>query len=39
MRKQFLLLSLAGIILSGCTPTLPVIINDEIDYPQEITLT
>lgn len=39
MRKQFLLLSLAGIVLSGCTPTLPVIINDEIDYPQEITLT
>ncbi len=39
MRKQILLLGLAGIILSGCTPTLPVIIDNEIDYPQEITLT
>ena len=39
MRKQILLLGLAGIILSGCTPTLPITIDEDIDYPKEITVT
>jgi hypothetical protein len=39
IKNQIFLLSLACIALSGCTPTLPVVIDEEINYPQEIVLT
>ena len=38
LKSQFFFLSLSIVILSGCTPTLPIIINEEIDYSQEIDL-
>ena len=37
--NQIFLLSLACVTLSGCTPTLPVIIDEDIDYSQEIDVT
>ena len=39
IKNQIFLLSLACISLAGCTPTLPVVIDEEIDYSQEIELT
>ena len=39
IRNQLFLLSLACITLVGCTPTAPVIIDEEIDYSQEIEVT
>jgi len=38
-KNQIFLLGLACITLSGCTPTLPVTIDEEIDYSQKIDLT
>jgi hypothetical protein len=38
-KNQIFLLSLLAITLCGCTPTLPVTIDEEIDYSQEINLT
>ena len=39
MKTKIFLLSLLCITLSGCTPNLPVIIDEEIDYSQEVLLT
>ncbi len=39
IKNQIFLLSLACIALSGCSPTMPVVIDEEIDYPHEINLT
>lgn len=39
IRNQILLLSLACLTLNGCTPAQPVIIDEEINHPQEIILT
>ena len=39
LKNQIFLLSLLAITLSGCTPSTPVIIDDEIDYSQEVALT
>jgi len=38
-KNQIFLLGLLTITLSGCTPTLPVTIDEEINYSQEINLT
>jgi len=38
IKNQIFLLSLACITLSGCTPTEPAIIDEEIDYSQEVKL-
>lgn len=38
-KNQIFLLSLACIGLAGCTPTLPVVINEEIEYSLEVELT
>ena len=39
LKNQIFLLSLACITLVGCTPTAPVIIDEEIDYSQEVEVT
>lgn len=39
IKNLIFLLSLACIALSGCSPTMPVVIDEEIKYPQEIVLT
>ena len=39
IKNQIFLLSLACITLAGCTPVQPVIVDEEIDYSQEIELT
>lgn len=39
IRNQIFLLSLACVSLAGCTPVQPVIIDEEIDYSQEVELT
>jgi hypothetical protein len=39
LKNQIFLLSLACLTLAGCTPTLPVTIDEEIDYSQEVALT
>ena len=39
IKNQIFILSLACLTLNGCTPTQPVIIDEEINYPQEIILT
>lgn len=39
IKNQIFLLSLACLTLGGCTPVQPVIIDEEINYPQEINLT
>ena len=39
IKNLIFLLSLACITLSGCSPTMPVFIDEEIKYPQEIVLT
>ena len=36
IKNQIFLLSLACISLAGCSPTLPVVIDEEIDYSQEV---
>ena len=38
IKNQIFLLSLACISLAGCTPVEPVVIDDEIEYPQEVKL-
>jgi hypothetical protein len=38
IENQIFLLSLACITLAGCTPVQPVIIDEEIDYSQEVEL-
>jgi hypothetical protein len=38
IKNQIFLLSLACISLAGCTPTQPAIIDEEIDYSQEVKL-
>jgi len=39
IKNQIFILSLSCLSLCGCSPTLPVTIDEEIDYPQEISLT
>jgi hypothetical protein len=39
IKNQIFLLSLACLTLCGCSPTLPVVIDEEIDYSQEVELT
>jgi hypothetical protein len=39
IKNQIFLLSLACITLAGCTPVQPVIVDEEIDYSQEVKLT
>ena len=39
IKNQIFLLSLACLALWGCSPTLPMVIDEEIDYSQEINLT
>ena len=39
LKNQIFLLSLLAITLSGCTPSMPVIIDEEIDYWQGVSLT
>ena len=39
LKNQIFLLSLACISLAGCNPTLPVVIDEEIDYFQGVELT
>ena len=39
IKNQIFLLSLACITLAGCSPTLPVVVDEEIDYSQELELT
>jgi hypothetical protein len=39
IKNQIFLLSLTCITLAGCSPTLPVIIDEKIDYSQEVELT
>jgi hypothetical protein len=39
IKNQIFLLSLACITSAGCTPIQPVIIDEEIDYSQEVELT
>ena len=39
LKNQIFLLSLACLTLTGCTPALPVTIDEEIDYSQKIALT
>ena len=39
IKNQVFLLSLACLTLSGCSPTLPVVIDEEIDYSQVVNLT
>ena len=39
IKNQFFLLSLAYLTLCGCSPTMPEIIDEEINYSQEINLT
>ena len=39
LKNQIFLLSLLTITLNGCTPSMPVIIDEEIDYWQELALT
>lgn len=36
IKNQIFLLSLACISLAGCSPTLPIVIDEEIDYSQEV---
>ena len=36
IKNQIFLLSLACITLAGCSPVEPVVIDEEIDYSQEI---
>ena len=38
-KNQIFLLTLAYLSLCGCSPTLPVVIDEEIDYSQEVELT
>ncbi len=38
-KNQIFLLSLAYLTLWGCSPTMPVVIDEEIDYSQEVELT
>ena len=38
IKNQIFLLSLACITLAGCSPVEPVVIDEEIDYSQEIDL-
>jgi hypothetical protein len=38
IKNQIFLLSLACISLAGCTPTEPAIIDEEINYSQEVKL-
>ena len=38
-KNQIFLLSLACLYLWGCSPTMPVVIDEEIDYSQEVELT
>ena len=39
IKNQIFLLSLTCITLAGCTPTLPIIVKEKIDYSQEVELT
>jgi hypothetical protein len=39
IKNQIFLLSLVCLSLCGCTPTLPVVIDEGINYPQELELT
>ena len=39
IKNQIFLLSLTCITLAGCTPTLPIIVEEKIDYSQEVELT
>jgi hypothetical protein len=39
IKNQIFLLSLACIGLTGCAPTLPVVIDEKINYSQEVEVT